>query len=315
MSSVRLVLLSGSLIACGLALISIPAARSQTQTQVTNSGRCNAILVKSVSRNVTVNCGYSSQQISALIASLNRATERGNLSESALDQIIEQINAFLAEGLTKQDNLISRTDIIEQKLDKLLNFIETYQNSPRELGPALAQISANALSYTRTSGPLTLQIVGAYSFNDKGYTNSKNVRFIFRLGNSGDVQPDFIIAKSRSFFIKSYINLQIADKWEITGDKGTACVFRTDSPGMTIKHASHVESFHTYNAGEKLSKNEIPLTIVINAVCPDFVEKDPLDVRIRLYYRMPATREATANWQAADFRFGGVTPASYSNAR
>lgn len=294
--------------ATALAALTV-AGSASAQIQVNRP--CNALLVKSSAHDVTVNCGIVSPQLQNIAHKLNALIKESNFSERNSSELVALINQVFVQDSDNFGALIRRTDVLEQKADKILQLLQSVGTDAGEAKTVLTRISANALSYARVSGPITLQIVGAYYGNYNNIYSS--IRFVFRISENSDDKSYAVAVKSN--YSVGGISYRTIANWTLLGDKGTSCLFSPEDPGMTI--AAGTYGALDANIREKGNfRDQMPTTVIVNALCTDLVRNEPLDLTVRLYYKdvesvsMNPKSDDSLPWSVATFRFGGVVPSN-----
>lgn len=281
---------AAALFALGLHASALAQADSQSQpdTQITTSGNCTINIVRSSARDVRVTgCVRDSAKVATLQRTINAIFANQSVEISKIDDMIAGLNLFFAESSQNQETIIQATAESNDKLERIIDFLESFQEKPEDAAGLIPLLSDGSLSHIQERKPFGIQLVRIVE-----YANAP-IRVILRLVPSGPEDYDVAIRTNQ------YASDTLED-WSIVGLYGTTC--RIDRIRDVMPIATHFDP-ETFSQKVELRGSRtqnFPLTLIVLANCTGRVQGEDRTLNMRFHYRHTGSDE---NWQTVDFRF------------
>ena len=270
-------------------------AEAQPTTQITTSGNCTINIVRSSARDVRVTgCVRDSAKVATLQRTINAIFANQSVEISRIDDMIAAMNLFFAESAQNQETILEATAVSNDKLDRIIDFLESFQEKPEDAAGLIPLLSDGSLSHIQERKPFGIQLVRIVK-----YTND-SIRVILRLVPSGPENFDVAIRTKRSGPAYNPYETNTLEDWSIIGLYGTTCRIERVPDVMPI--ATH---FTPGNFSEMVdlrgSRTEnFPITLIVVANCTGRVTGEDRTLNMRFHYRPTGSNEV---WKTVDFRF------------
>jgi Flp pilus assembly secretin CpaC len=172
-------------ITCLLAACLIHAAGATppatAQTTISNAGNCTIVLERSSARDVKVSgCNQNPKLQRSLEVKINAIIANQAVEIDRIDDIILSLNDFFKISESNQKTVIEISYSTNDKVDKILDILESFQEKPEDAAAIIPLLSDGNLSHLQKKKPFGIQIVNVIRV-DRG----TNIDLVIRVVESG----------------------------------------------------------------------------------------------------------------------------------
>lgn len=268
----------------------------QQGTQVTTTGKCTINIIRSSARDVRVTgCAQQSARIAALQGTINSIFANQSVEIARIDDMIEGMNLFFAASAENQETLLAQTAESNDKLDRVIDFLESFQEKPEDAAGLIPLLSDGTLSHVQERKPFGIQLVRIVRFPNGAE------RIVLRLVKSGPENFDVAALVNGIGPSRNPAPGRRLQDWNIVGLFGTTCT--VDRVADVTPIAIDVSRANLAQAASAKYSNTsyFPQTFIVVPICSGRVNDDDRTLNMRFYFR-PEGSDGNA-WEPVDFRF------------